>query len=557
MPNRVEVIGAPGGAAGELAKALEEACGKAFRIVCRLDSGEAGSASFEAPQACIYVAAAGDRTGRPQLQHAAGSFSELLNRPPRHLIVISSAAVYPPNAHHPGMAAETHRFSPRRANTISEGWRNLESWAQKLTPRIPAVTVLRPAPVLTAKGQDYFSRIFRAPWAAIVPGYDPPLQLTSVSDVARAVAACLEQPKPGFNIYNLAPAAVIRMRKALAMAGTRALPVPRFIQSPLRKLLSAAGRCWPSEQIDYLRYNWTVSGERLHQDLGFAPELTSAEALRAALGGSVHPAADEVFDDFGMDRSRIDALGRSLFRFLHDHYWRVETRGLEQIPSQGAAVLVGLHRGFMPFDGIMMLHAAARWRRRYPRFLVHAGLLKAPFSSSLIMTLGGIPACRENAERILSDGGLLGVFPEGVRGAFAPYRQAYRLQRFDLEFVRLALEFQVPLIPFVTVGSAETFPILARLRAGWLRRRLEWPCLPLTPTFPLLPLPLPSKWHTWVLPRIEVRGRYPAEAARDQQAVRELGAEVRRKMEQAVAWILQRRPSWFHGSVFGTEEPKL
>ena len=220
------------------------------------------------------------------------------------------------------------------------------------------------------------------------------------------------------------------------------------------------------------------------------------------------------------------------------------------------AVLAGTHRGFMPFDGVMALYAVHRVTGRIPRFLIHPTLVKLPFLANFMTRLGGIHACRENAARVLEADEILGIFPEGIRGAFALYRDAYRLRRFGRDdYVKLAIRHRSPIVPFVTVGSAEIFPIFKKLRWRWWRRWSEWPCLPLTPTFPWLPpVPLPSKWHTRFLPPLHVEERYPPEAAEDPEVVRAVSGEVRRRMEQALAEILARRRSIFFGTVFEDRE---
>jgi 1-acyl-sn-glycerol-3-phosphate acyltransferase len=109
---------------------------------------------------------------------------------------------------------------------------------------------------------------------------------------------------------------------------------------------------------------------------------------------------------------------RHLFHFLHNYYWRVEIDGLDYVPRQGRGVLVGVHRGFMPFDGVMALYALVRKLDRIPRFLIHPSLTKFPFLGDFMAKLGGIMACQENGDYILQHDELLGVFPEGIRGAF-------------------------------------------------------------------------------------------------------------------------------------------
>jgi hypothetical protein len=107
-------------------------------------------------------------------------------------------------------------------------------------------------------------------------------------------------------------------------------------------------------------------------------------------------------------------------------------------------------------------------------------LVKFPFLANYMTRLGGIVACRENAEWVLDNDELLGFFPEGIRGAFSLYRDAYKLKKFGRdEFVRMALRNRAPIVPFVTLGSAETFPILGKIEWRWFRRRTDWPFLPI------------------------------------------------------------------------------
>jgi 1-acyl-sn-glycerol-3-phosphate acyltransferase len=250
-----------------------------------------------------------------------------------------------------------------------------------------------------------------------------------------------------------------------------------------------------------------------------------------------------------MDKEYIAAFGRTLFRFLHDYYWRIEIKGLEHVPRQGPGVLTGMHRGWMPWDGVMTLHLLAREMSRYPRFLIHPSLLRFPFLFNYMTKLGGIIACQQNADWVLANGHLLGLFPEGIQGAFSMYRDAYRLGRFGRnEFVKMALRHRAPIVPYVTVGSAEIFPIVGRIDWAWLKRFTEWPFFPITVNGPLVPLP--SKWHTQFLEPLHVEQQYSPEAAGDRKVVRAISDEVRRRMTEAVETMLARRRSIFRGNLF-------
>ena len=186
--------------------------------------------------------------------------------------------------------------------------------------------------------------------------------------------------------------------------------------------------------------------------------------------------------------------------------------------------------------------------------MIHPTLVKFPFLFNFMTKLGGIIACQENADYVLERDEIVGIFPEGIHGAFALYKDAYRLGKLGRdEFVKIALRNQAPIIPFVTVGSAEIFPIFKKIEWRWWKRYSEWPCLPLTPTFPFLPLPLPSKWHTQFLTPIHVENLYSRSAAEDPATVRAISREVKSEMEVAIQRMLGRRKSIFYGSVFEQE----
>ena len=237
---------------------------------------------------------------------------------------------------------------------------------------------------------------------------------------------------------------------------------------------------------------------------------------------------------------------RHLFNFLARRYWRIETKGLEHLPAQGRAVLVGNHRGFQPWDAVMVLHIIHGHTGRVPRFLVHPGLLKFPPIAKFIARLGGVLACRENAARLLEADEFLGILPEGVEGAFSVYRNAYKLGSFGRDdFVKFALRHRAPIVPFVIVGSADALPMFARIKSRWWTRHMQWPYIPIS-----LPAPLPSKWHIEFLPPLRVHQSHPPEAAADRSVVAAISLDVRGRMQQAIDEILSRRRSIFRGSVF-------
>ncbi|OLE53193.1 MAG: hypothetical protein AUG51_14465 [Acidobacteria bacterium 13_1_20CM_3_53_8] len=496
------------------------------------------------------------RSMTPDLTDAETVFQHCSRTGIRQFVLLSSAAIHIPSSNHPGHVSESRLLSRQEKGMLANYWAELESLAvlyfgDRSETRL---AILRPAAMPFPGGADYFSRLFTRRVAVVFPGYDPSLQVLSPEDLASAVARVVECGAEG--VYNVAPDNVITLRAALRLAEAKRLPLARVAQCMARAVLAPFRLAHPIDQLEYIRYSWTVSNRKLKRELEWTPRRSSVEALRdfrVAEKGYVrsHNLPSLEFDDYGMDRQYIAAFGRTLFKFLHDRYWRVEVKGLNHVPREGRAVLVGVHRGFMPWDAVMTLYLIARNLGRYPRFLIHPGLIKFPFLFNFHTKLGGIIACQENADYVLERDEMLAIYPEGIRGAFSLYRDAYRLGKFGRdEYVKMALRNRAPIIPFVTIGSAETFPIIGKLNWNWWKRHTEWPFFPLTLTWPLVPVPLPSKWHTQFLPPIHIEHRYPPEAADDAATVRVISREIRGRLEETIAEMRSRRKSIFFGSIF-------
>jgi 1-acyl-sn-glycerol-3-phosphate acyltransferase/nucleoside-diphosphate-sugar epimerase len=489
----------------------------------------------------------------PDSEQARRFLNTLADRHIQKLILLSNAAVYSPNAHNPGLLSESNAGLRTHHNTIADRWLEIEAAARKCFDS--RLIILRLASVLSTTSKDYVPQLLRAKIAVTLPGHDPSIQLLSPDDVVEAVCCAVASSAAG--VYNVAPDGVIPLRVAFRRAGVRRLPLSRKLLQLAASTVRWTGKSYHAEQLEYLRYSWTISNRKIKKELGFSPSHSTVEVLQKFLearSGKSKPVAgnEKEFDDFGMDTNYIKRYQRTLFAFLAEKYWRIEVQGTNHIPREGGAVLVGVHRGFMPWDGVMALHVIAQRTGRYPRFLTHPALFKFPFLFNFMTKLGGVVACQRNAEHILKSNELLGVFPEGINGTFTLYRDAYKLKEFGHNaFVKLALRHRVPIIPFVTLGSAEIFPILAKIRSRFWTRYTEWPCFPITASLPFLPLP--SKWHTQFLAPLHVEEDYPPEAAHDAALVRRISQDVRNRMQLALEQMLQKRQSIFFGSIFHSE----
>ncbi|TXL90509.1 lysophospholipid acyltransferase family protein [Streptomyces sp. IB2014 016-6] len=258
---------------------------------------------------------------------------------------------------------------------------------------------------------------------------------------------------------------------------------------------------------------------------------------------------DYEVDEFGYDKELTDQVLMSLIRPLYANYFRVEVKGIENIPSDGGALVVSNHSGTLPLDGLMMQvavhdnHPAGRHLRLLAADLV----FMLPVVNELARKAGHTLACAEDAERLLQRGEIVGVMPEGFKGLGKPFGERYKLQRFGRGgFVSTALRHGVPIVPCSIVGAEEIYPMIGNSKT--LARLLGFPYFPITPTFPWLgplgALPLPTKWTIQFGEPIPTDG-YPPEAAEDPMLMFNLTDQVREQIQHTLYKLLVQRRSVF------------
>ncbi|MEX0768100.1 MAG: HAD-IB family hydrolase [Microthrixaceae bacterium] len=144
---------------------------------------------------------------------------------------------------------------------------------------------------------------------------------------------------------------------------------------------------------------------------------------------------------------------------------RFDIQGLENVPTEGAAILVGNHRSY--FDPLAIAFLLAR-SGRPARFLGKKEVFDAPLVGDVVTALGGIRVDRGTgseaplraAEGALSAGEMVALMPQGTipRGAafFNPELQG----RWGA--VRLAQATGAPIIPIGLWGTEQVWPRSAR-----------------------------------------------------------------------------------------------
>jgi 1-acyl-sn-glycerol-3-phosphate acyltransferase len=257
---------------------------------------------------------------------------------------------------------------------------------------------------------------------------------------------------------------------------------------------------------------------------------------------------DYTVDEYGFDAEITERFFYALIRPIADKWFRVEVRGADNIPADGGALVVSNHSGTIPVDGLVTGVSIHDHTGRHLRPLGADLVFRLPIVGEVARKGGATLACNEDAERMLRQGELVGVWPEGFKGIGKPYSDRYKLQRFGRGgFVSAAIRTGVPIVPCSVVGAEEIYPLVGNIPS--LARLLGVPYIPITPLFPLLgPLglvPLPSKWIIEFGEPIRTDS-YDDGAADDPMLVFNVTDQVRETIQQTLYSLLMQRRSVFY-----------
>jgi len=159
----------------------------------------------------------------------------------------------------------------------------------------------------------------------------------------------------------------------------------------------------------------------------------------------------------------VGKLARAILRPLFSAMDHTTIEGLDNIPVDGPCIVAANH--FSLFDIITVGLVLPR----LPHFMAKAELFKNPVLGWVIRKGGSFPVNRgegdtwalEQAGRVLTGGSILFMFPEGTRGK----GQKAKLKRGKVGVVKLALDYQVPVIPTAVLGTQD-------FKIGWKQNNI-------------------------------------------------------------------------------------
>ena len=138
---------------------------------------------------------------------------------------------------------------------------------------------------------------------------------------------------------------------------------------------------------------------------------------------------------------------RPVSAWLMRRRWTIEVHGVDRVPASGGVIMAANHVGIV--DGPLLavhaprpVHALTKnemFDGRLGRFLRSAGQIP-------LDRYGADPGAIRSSLRVVRDGGVVGIFPEGTRSTG-------RLDRFHHGAAYLALVTGAPVVPVTLLGT--------------------------------------------------------------------------------------------------------
>jgi 1-acyl-sn-glycerol-3-phosphate acyltransferase len=223
--------------------------------------------------------------------------------------------------------------------------------------------------------------------------------------------------------------------------------------------------------------------------------------------------------------------------------------GVEHLPSDGPALLVGNHTTWALLDSPLLLVEIHDARGVFPRTVGDHLHFRIPLWRTLLERFGVVDGTPETVRALMRAREWIVLFPGGAREVFKRRGEKYTLLWGERAgFARLAIESGYPIVPFSLVGAEDAYDIV--LDADDL---LGSPLAPLVrrlaPRADVVP-PLARGVGPTLIPRVErmyfhfgepVETRHLAGRERDRRTCFAIRERVREAVEEGITRLLLER----------------
>lgn len=193
------------------------------------------------------------------------------------------------------------------------------------------------------------------------------------------------------------------------------------------------------------------------------------------------------YDPWGFHSDTVKMAFRIVDTLYH-RYFRVDAKGVENVPAEGPVVIIANHSGQLPLDGILVGYSlvSRKEKPRMPRAMIERFFPTVPYLGNILNQMGAVLGDPQNCAKMLENDEAVIIFPEGIRGSGKMYRDRYQLKRFGNGFMHLAMKYNATVVPVGVVGCEETIPALGNLTP--VARALGVPYVPVA-----APVVLPAR----------------------------------------------------------------
>ncbi len=178
-------------------------------------------------------------------------------------------------------------------------------------------------------------------------------------------------------------------------------------------------------------------------------------------------------------------FGREILASIVKYYFRAKLHNLENLSPVKPVIIIMNHAGMsFPWDFITLSYLLRE----------ECGLIVQPLAGNALFdhilmrwwlpvgwskVLGGVRAELNSFKTAIQEHKNVLYAPEGLRGPMKGWAQRYQLQAFDISFVQLSQNYQVPILPVICIGNEKLHPFTINFR--WLQQLFKMPFLPLSP----------------------------------------------------------------------------
>lgn len=204
-----------------------------------------------------------------------------------HVLVTTSGVAYGAFPDNPKPIAEdwpvrgVADFSYARDKTEAD--RLCQLWAHEHPDRV--MTIVRPSIVFGPTVDNYLVRAFlNNPFVPVLDGHDEDFQLVHEDDVASALIALLDGKNPG--AFNLAGDGTMTWRQAGELLGKKIREISLKNMKRLNRTmwrLHVPRTEAPAGNLDFIRYPWVLSTEKLKSETDWSPKYDTLETFKITM----------------------------------------------------------------------------------------------------------------------------------------------------------------------------------------------------------------------------------------------------------------------------------